>query len=1146
MATAVSPIELNFTGERVVPGAVEPDLWNEHVSRYHFAASLAAEKTVLDVGCGSGYGTELLAASARTAIACDISPEAVQYAALKTSEGKFLVASASALPLPSECIDLVVAFEVIEHIPEWEELILESARVLSDQGVFFVSTPNKLYYAETREGVGVNPFHEHEFELEEFRDALGRAFPFVQIFGQNHQESVVFSSGRRSGDGHAFVPESNDLPNSHFFVAVCSKQSLAIPSFAYIPSTANLLREREHYIQSLQSELEEVRTDRANLLTAHRQLNCELEHQNEWARRLDRELVEKNSDALRQAAEIGIISVELEKLQSQAAELKHALESVRHSFWLRLGRMLDIGPWTEGRLHLKRIGRRIQSSPLTRYFVGPWSLAFHVLKSCMAFAVLAATALIFAFEDLCFFWFGKQRLGKESRVSQVAASVIITNWNGRLLLESYLPSVIAALSPNKRNEILVVDNASSDGSVEFLRTNFPSVRVLELDRNLGFGAGSNVGVKAAINDVVVLLNNDMRVDANFLTPLLQPFGDPLVFAVSSQIFFSDPTKRREETGLTEVWWDHGILKASHRIDPTLKAAYPCAYPGGGSSAFDRRKFLELGGFDELFEPFYYEDTDLGFRAWKRGWKVLYQPASVVHHCHRATIRKSFSENVIQAVIRKNAILYCWKNIHSWKSLCQHFCVTFWDSCRRTGRTADQCSANDVFRSFRQITTAIQSRWFALSTAKLSDTEAFNQPLGGYYRDTFIAPFSPPPSRLSILFASPYPIEPPVHGGGVFMKQTLSHLAKAADVHLVSFLDNEYQLTDQQSLNRLCRSAHFLVRGSVPKSSFTLTPFPVRQFASRDFSWMIHRTMLLEQIDVVQLEYTMLGQYAGDYRHIPCFLFEHDIFSQTLRRALKRTDLTAEVLSEYFRMRLYEPRLLNQVTRVQVCSSTNAKYLNKLAPKVRKIDSDMRAAIDTRQYSGAIEPRDLNTLLFVGSFNHSPNVQALRWFISNVFHHILAVRPDVVLEIVGSNPPTSPNVWTDHPNIRLVGAVPDVRLPLQRAGIFICPILRGSGIRVKLLEAFASRIPVVSTTVGAEGLTSESGVICELANTPEAFAKSVLMLLENETYRNELVERAWLVVARERDSCQACARLQDSYREEVSQIRPVAIARSASA
>src|SRR3990172_4378743 len=141
------------------------------------------------------------------------------------------------------------------------------------------------------------------------------------------------------------------------------------------------------------------------------------------------------------------------------------------------------------------------------------------------------------------------------------ASIVIPNWNGKDLLEKFLPSVVAACGPS--DEIIVVDNASSDGSAQFLRQHFPQVRILEMDRNLGFGGGSNAGVRAASHPVVVLLNNDMRMAPGCLPALLAGFTDRDVFAVSTQIFFSDPTRRREETGLTTGWFSNGFFRVRH-------------------------------------------------------------------------------------------------------------------------------------------------------------------------------------------------------------------------------------------------------------------------------------------------------------------------------------------------------------------------------------------------------------------------------------------------------------------------------------------------------------------------------------------------------------------------------------------------------
>ncbi|MBV8729963.1 MAG: glycosyltransferase, partial [Acidobacteriia bacterium] len=470
-------------------------------------------------------------------------------------------------------------------------------------------------------------------------------------------------------------------------------------------------------------------------------------------------------------------------------------------------------------------------------------------------------------------------------------SVVIPNWNGRDLLEKYLPSVIEALAAHPENEIIVVDNGSTDGSADFVRARFPQVKVVALEKNLGFGGGSNAGFRAAKNDVVVLLNSDMRVAPDFLAPLLEGFRDPDVFAVSCQIFFSDPSKLREESGLTQGWWEDGSFRVRHRIDDGVTDLYPCFYGGGGSCAFDRTKFLELGGFDPLLRPFYLEDTDLGYLAWKRGWKVLYQPRSVVFHEHRGTIGKRFREDEIQAVLKKNFLLFAWKNMHEGRRLVSHFffawagailSVIFGDAPGRPNLPA-------LWRAFCQLPQAIRSRWRARSLAVVGDSEALLRPLGGYFRDRFQLsgqPPAPPGVPLRVLFVSPYPICPPVHGGAVFMYQSLRELTKLAEVHVVELLDLEEQQQDNAELRRFCASVEWIIRPrGKPKGWSSPLPRAVREFRNDDVEWLIHRQIYARQIDVVQIEYLSMAQYGGPYRRIVTALFEHDIYFQSIARAL---------------------------------------------------------------------------------------------------------------------------------------------------------------------------------------------------------------------------------------------------------------------
>ncbi len=189
---------------------------------------------------------------------------------------------------------------------------------------------------------------------------------------------------------------------------------------------------------------------------------------------------------------------------------------------------------------------------------------------------------------------------------------------------------------------------------------------------------------------------------------------------------------------------------------------------------------------------------------------------------------------------------------------------------------------------------------------------------------------------------------------MFMKETIRALQSRANVHVVSFVDHEGQLESQKALLPECQSAQFLVRPHISLADqWTLTPNAIREFGVRDFAWAIHRTILLKKIDVVQLEYTTMGQYAGQYRNIPCMLFEHDISAQSLWRRIKAGDRDFDTLLEYLRMRLYEPKLLKRVARVQVCSKDNAKYLRTLASGLKdRIDCDIRATIDVGGYECA--------------------------------------------------------------------------------------------------------------------------------------------------------------------------------------------------
>lgn len=765
--------------------------------------------------------------------------------------------------------------------------------------------------------------------------------------------------------------------------------------------------------------------------------------------------------------------------------------------------------------------------------------ALRFLRALPLLIVLPAAILIcasaLALGDLFWMIFGRRRPARNTPPDNSAATLVIPNWNGRDLLERFLPSWVAAIARHPGSEILIVDNGSSDGSADWVRANYPEVRVLALPENLGFGGGSNAGFREARHDVVVLLNSDMRVEPDFLEPLLTGFTDDSVFAVSCQIFLGDPTKRREETGLTEGWWQDGGLRVGHREDPAVNTLFPCLYGGGGSCAFDRRKFLELGGFDELLAPFYLEDTDLGYLAWKRGWKVLYQPASVVHHEHRGTIGRKFSAAYIDSVLRKNFQLFAWKNIHEWKRLGGSFVFAFAGSIVSawSGNAPGRANARGFLRAAAQIFGAAGSRWRARSLSAVSDTEVFLRSRPAIFHDRF-SPLDRHPERPRVLFVSPYPICPPTHGGGVFMYYTLRELARHCEVHAIVMLDYERERAAHEELFRYCRTVEFVVhRNDRDPHLGSIVPHAVHEFQTSEMEWLIQRQILLHRVDVLQLEYTALGQYARPFRRLVCALFEHDVYFQSIGRALPFIHSSLDGLKarfEYIRSIRFELGMLPRCDHIQVCTLENRRYLESFLPKLApRIEAGLRAGVDTSIYPYPGGPRKPRTMLFLGSFRHVPNQVALDWFTRDVLPLILEKLPDARLLVAGSDPPPR-HAFHDPANaIDLLGFVEDMQPLFAECAVFICPIRSGSGVRVKLLEAFASGIPVVSTTLGAEGLARNDGEFCVLADDPQGFAEGVIRVLEGPAYAAELAARARQEVETNWDMAVITARLADRYK-----------------
>jgi SAM-dependent methyltransferase len=383
---------MEFTGERVVPGQTDPDLMNEHRARYSFAERLAGSKCILDAGCGIPYGAALLARSASRVFALDFSREPLLEGIGKydgTGNIRFIQGDCANIPLTSGSVDVVVAFEVIEHLENWRGLLAEARRVLTPSGQLLVSTPNRLYYGESRDTP--NEFHVHEFDHEEFQTELSQVFAHNCIFLQNHTDAITFTPLRTQGVNIRVEPGESQPDKAHFFVAVCSQQPLyGSPAFVYIPQTANVLRERERHIDLLESELQQKtrwleetaeeleklsrinKAEQKKAQAAISELEAENERKTKWAGDLEAKLDERTRWSLQLEAEnkevvsnYGRLEQEQQKIQAElkkcvellhraeqtviertewAQRLTRDLESIYASPAYRLGRRLRLAP----------------------------------------------------------------------------------------------------------------------------------------------------------------------------------------------------------------------------------------------------------------------------------------------------------------------------------------------------------------------------------------------------------------------------------------------------------------------------------------------------------------------------------------------------------------------------------------------------------------------------------------------------------------------------------------------------------------------------------------------------------------------------------------------------------------------------------
>ena len=727
---------------------------------------------------------------------------------------------------------------------------------------------------------------------------------------------------------------------------------------------------------------------------------------------------------------------------------------------------------------------------------------------------------------------GIRARSKTEAPSKDSASIVVLNWNGQDLLAEGIPSVLEAVRADGRNhEVLVVDNGSDDGSVEYLRQNFPTVRVVALSENLGFVAGNNAGVRAASHEIVVLLNNDMIVESDFLRPLLDGFG-PKTFAVSSQIYLQDPEARREETGKTVARFRRGMVDFSHSNLERRRLGrryYPVLWAGGGSSAFHRGRFLELGGFSRLYSPAYVEDTDISFTAWLSGWEVLFAPGSKVYHKHRATSRRRFDQGSLHRLILRNQFLFIWKNLFSWKYLLSHCFFLPWNTFR-LARDHGISSWKTLFQAFVRLPSVARAKLWTVRGAIRTDKEIlglFEQPFLNFYRPE--SPWTqrarreqPPTLRDSapresraprVLWLTAYLPHLGRHAGAARMFQLLKRMASNQRITLVSFLENDDERQFLAEVEELCERVIVLRRSSPER--LQLFPYePFEEFDTPDMRSVVEACLEDDDFDLMQLEYSQMACYADSRMGIPSLVTKHEVdFAACLRKARLERAPHKKVrwFYNYLQVLDREIRLLKRTDAAICMTGADAHELRKFCSTVPV--HVVNTGVDLEYFQPAREPVDAPKMVFVGAFQHEPNVDAMVYFCRDVLPRIQYQIPEAQLTIVGSRPTPAVLALADIPGVHVTGWVADIRPYMSESAVYVVPLRLGVGIRGKILEAWGMSLAVVATSVACAGLNGTPGIHLAIADDSAAFAEKVGALLRNPAQRAELGRQGRLLAER---------------------------------
>jgi GT2 family glycosyltransferase/SAM-dependent methyltransferase len=675
---------MEFTGERFVP-LVEGDIQLEHLHRYHAARQVVHGKRVLDIACGEGYGSDILATAAASVIGVDVDDATVAHAQRVYSRANlsFLQGDCVAIPIGDASVDVVVSFETIEHLTDHNRMMREIKRVLTPVGVLVLSSPDKREYSDIPNYQ--NPYHLRELYLSELHELLSRHFAHHNIYGQR----VVYASaiapttsgsvpfiGYRTDSGG--VVEGTGLPNPVFLIAVASDDGVPdLPAGLFIPQRPPYLSEitalservcghkkREAAdglrIASLQEELAGLQQKLAEL-EAHAALRVaslrgELDRQVAALEALNQAYLKSTS--WRVTKPMRMVKSTLYLGLAQAVRFTYRTFPVPFGVKLGIKNYLFThhGPtfrrtgaylrWQQGRPHRPSTAAALPPPGPTEMSWAAdgrreWQSYDSVKQRIRAILAQRRATVRYVPRPMI-------KLGEQDYVSAAAridlppsgdapeVSVILPVFNELTCTIECILS-LAAAADSISFEVIVANDASTDRTQEVLNP-VPHLRLTNQPRNVGFLRNCNSAAQIALGHRLVFLNNDTQVSKGWLAGLLRAFDEKDgVGAVGPRVVY--PSGALQEAGVRIR--REGAVEMIGLNDapdaPRWSYRRDVDYVSGVCMMLDRALFESLGGFADDLAPAYCEDLDLCLRIRARGLRVLYTPdAEISHHLSKTS------------------------------------------------------------------------------------------------------------------------------------------------------------------------------------------------------------------------------------------------------------------------------------------------------------------------------------------------------------------------------------------------------------------------------------------------------------------------------------------------------------------------------